>query len=75
MFLNLNHYNLDVYKEAKKLRKECYQLINKLPKNNIYINLKINECRKIMNFASHRIISLKIHSKKFTCEAKFTQRN
>lgn len=31
MFLNLNHYNLDVYKEAKKLRKECYQLINKLP--------------------------------------------
>ena len=31
MFLNLNHYQLDVYKEAKKFRKECYLLINKLP--------------------------------------------
>lgn len=31
MFLELNHYNLDVYKEAKKLRKECYLLISKLP--------------------------------------------
>lgn len=36
MFLNLNHYNLEVYKEAKKLRKECYLLLHKLPQSERY---------------------------------------
>ncbi len=36
MFLNLNHYNLDVYKEAKKFRKACYELIIKLPATEKY---------------------------------------
>ena len=36
MFLNLNHYNLDAYKEAKKLRRACYQLIVKLPASEKY---------------------------------------
>ncbi|WP_267401749.1 MULTISPECIES: four helix bundle protein [unclassified Chryseobacterium] len=31
MFLNLNHYNLDVYKSAKELRSECYKNLSKLP--------------------------------------------
>ena len=31
MFLNLNHYNLDVYKTAKELRKQCYKTIRFLP--------------------------------------------
>ncbi|GAB1346321.1 four helix bundle protein [Cloacibacterium sp. Arc13] len=31
MFLNLNHYNLDVYKAAKELRKQCYKTIRFLP--------------------------------------------
>lgn len=31
MFLNLNHYNLDVYKSAKELRIECYKVLPKLP--------------------------------------------
>lgn len=36
MFLNLNHYNLEVYKEAKLFRKACYQLILKLPASEKY---------------------------------------
>jgi len=36
MFLDLNHYNLDVYKEAKKFRRECYKLIIKLPVSEKY---------------------------------------
>lgn len=36
MFLNLNHYNLEVYKEAKVFRKACYQLILKLPASEKY---------------------------------------
>ncbi|KIA89025.1 four helix bundle protein [Kaistella jeonii] len=36
MFLNLNHYNLEVYKEAKKFWKACYQLILKLPASEKY---------------------------------------
>ena len=36
MFLNLNHYNLDVYKEAKIFRRACYQLIVKLPMSEKY---------------------------------------
>jgi four helix bundle protein len=31
MFLNLNHYKLDVYKSARKLRLECYKILPKLP--------------------------------------------
>lgn len=31
MFLNLNHYKLDVYKSAKELRIECYKTLSKLP--------------------------------------------
>jgi four helix bundle protein len=31
MFLNLNHYSLDVYKSAKELRIECYKILPKLP--------------------------------------------
>lgn len=31
MFLSLNHYNLDVYKSAKELRRECYKNLSKLP--------------------------------------------
>ncbi len=31
MFLNLNHYNLDVYKSARSLRWECYKILPKLP--------------------------------------------
>lgn len=31
MFLNLNHYKLDVYKSARELRFECYKILNKLP--------------------------------------------
>ena len=36
MFLNLNHYNLDFYKSAKELRRECYKLIVKLPPSEKY---------------------------------------
>ena len=36
MFLNLNHYNLEVYKEAKVFRKACYQVILKLPASEKY---------------------------------------
>ncbi len=31
MFLNLNHYKLDVYKTARELRLECYEILKKLP--------------------------------------------
>ncbi|WP_294244750.1 four helix bundle protein [uncultured Chryseobacterium sp.] len=31
MFLELNHYKLDVYKYARQLRIECYKIIVKLP--------------------------------------------
>ncbi|KQT16876.1 four helix bundle protein [Chryseobacterium sp. Leaf404] len=31
MFLNLNHYKLDVYKSARELRFECYKILSKLP--------------------------------------------
>jgi len=31
MFLNLNHYKLDVYISAKELRKECYKTFIKIP--------------------------------------------
>jgi len=31
MFLNLNHYKLDVYKSARELRLECYKILPKLP--------------------------------------------
>ncbi|MGO4709013.1 four helix bundle protein [Chryseobacterium sp. 2TAF14] len=31
MFLNLNHYKLDVYKSARELRLECYKVLKKLP--------------------------------------------
>lgn len=33
MFLNLNHYKLDVYISAKELRKECYKTLIKIPDN------------------------------------------
>ncbi|KQT24049.1 four helix bundle protein [Chryseobacterium sp. Leaf405] len=33
MFLNLNHYNLDVYKSARELRIECYKILPKLPES------------------------------------------
>lgn len=36
MFLNLNHYNLQVYESAKSLRKECYKILKKLPDNEKY---------------------------------------
>lgn len=36
MFLNLNHYNLEVFKEAKTFRRACYQLILKLPSSEKY---------------------------------------
>ena len=36
MFLNLNHYNLEVYKEAKIFRRACYRLILKLPSSEKY---------------------------------------
>ncbi|WP_042722409.1 four helix bundle protein [Flavobacterium sp. B17] len=32
MFLNLNHYKLDVYKSARELRSECYKILLQLPK-------------------------------------------
>lgn len=31
MFLNLNHYKLDVYKSARELRFECYKILKVLP--------------------------------------------
>jgi len=31
MFLNLNHYKLDVYKSARELRFECYKILKELP--------------------------------------------
>lgn len=31
MFLNLNHYKLDVYKSARELRSECYKVLMQLP--------------------------------------------
>ena len=31
MFLNLNHYQLDVYKSARELRFECYKILKLLP--------------------------------------------
>ena len=33
MFLNLNHYKLDVYKSARQLRFECYQILPSLPES------------------------------------------
>lgn len=36
MFLNLNHYEMDFYKEARKFRKACYELILKLPVSEKY---------------------------------------
>lgn len=36
MFLNLNHYNLEVYKSAKLLRRECYKLFSKFPTDERY---------------------------------------
>ncbi|SHM64431.1 four helix bundle protein [Chryseobacterium carnipullorum] len=31
MFLNLNHYKLDVYQSARQLRIECYKILSELP--------------------------------------------
>jgi len=31
MFLNLNHYKLDVYKSARELRFECHKILPKIP--------------------------------------------
>ena len=31
MFLNLNHYKLDVYQSARELRIECYKILSKIP--------------------------------------------
>ncbi len=31
MFLNLNHYKLDVYTSARELRFECYAILKRLP--------------------------------------------
>lgn len=31
MFLNLNHYKLDVYKSARELRIECYKILPRIP--------------------------------------------
>ncbi|WP_449401077.1 four helix bundle protein [Chryseobacterium wanjuense] len=31
MFLNLNHYKLDVYRAARELRFECYKILIQLP--------------------------------------------
>ena len=45
MFLNLNHYNLDVYKTAKELRKNCYKIIKILPEQEKY-NL-IDQMRRV----------------------------
>lgn len=39
MFLNLNHYKLDVYKSARELRFECYKILKILPVEERY-NLK-----------------------------------
>jgi len=36
MFLNLNHYKLDVYKSARELRFECYKIISRLPAEERY---------------------------------------
>lgn len=33
MFLNLNHYKLDVYQSARQLRIECYKILSELPDN------------------------------------------
>lgn len=33
MFLNLNHYKLDVYKAARALRLECYVILPLLPES------------------------------------------
>ncbi len=48
MFLNLNHYNLDVYKAAKELRKQCYKTIRFLPDAEKY-NLIVSN-KKSINF-------------------------
>ncbi|PRB05633.1 four helix bundle protein [Chryseobacterium sp. MYb7] len=31
MFLNLNHYKLDVYQSVRELRIECYKILSKIP--------------------------------------------
>ncbi|MFZ4930026.1 four helix bundle protein [Chryseobacterium sp. Mn2064] len=31
MFLNLNHYKLDVYQSARELRIECYKILAEIP--------------------------------------------
>lgn len=31
MFLNLNHYKLNVYQSARELRIECYKILSKIP--------------------------------------------
>ena len=36
MFLNLNHYKLEVYKSAKLMRRECYKLFSKFPAEEKY---------------------------------------
>ncbi len=33
MFLNLNHYKLDVYQSARQLRIECYKILSELPES------------------------------------------
>lgn len=36
MFLNLNHYNLDVFKAARELRINAYKILRKLPESEKY---------------------------------------
>ena len=31
MFLNLNHYKLDVYQSARELKIECYRILTEIP--------------------------------------------
>lgn len=35
MFLNLNHYKLDVYQSARELRIECYKILSKIPDHEV----------------------------------------
>lgn len=40
MFLNLNHYKLDVYKSARELRFECYKILPKVALENLKLKEK-----------------------------------
>ncbi len=71
MFLNLNHYKLDVYQSARELRIECYKILSKIPdheKFNIIDQIRrastsvvlniTEECSRNLNWKEKGILKL-----------------